>query len=67
MELLGWLLIVVGLSAIGLVMYRWNWCVKSSKVRSMVRFLKEPGARIFFVIVGFALIALGVPLVLGWW
>jgi hypothetical protein len=67
MELLGWLLIVVGLTMIGLVMYKWNWCMKSSRVRSIAKYLKEPGARIFYVIVGFALLTIGGLLVTDVW
>ncbi|MBT3364045.1 MAG: hypothetical protein HN929_14090 [Chloroflexi bacterium] len=67
MEFFGWLIIVISLGAIGLVMYRWNWCLQSSKVRSLVKVLKEPGARILVIIVGLALIALGFLLVTGWW
>ena len=50
MEFMGWVFIVVGLSIIGLVTYRWNWCMKNYKVRSMVKLLKEHGAKIFYVI-----------------
>jgi uncharacterized membrane protein YwzB len=64
---LGLILIVVGLIIIGLVGYMWNWCMKSSKVRSMVKVLKEPGTRILFIIVGLVLIGLGFPLAVAWW
>ena len=67
MEFLGWVLIVAGLSTIGLVMYRWDWLMKSDRMRFMVKVLKEPGARIFYAIVAIALMALGFPLVTGWW
>jgi|GEM_PF-3110845 uncharacterized membrane protein YwzB len=64
---LGLILIVVGVVIIGLVGYTWSWCMKCSRIRSVAKVLKEPRARILFVIVGLALICLGYPLAVGWW
>jgi hypothetical protein len=66
-EFIGWVFIVVALSTIGLVMYRWNWLMKSHRVRFMVKLFKEPGAKIFYVLVGFALMVIGSLLVTDVW
>ncbi len=60
-----WILIAAGIFAMCGAFFDWDWFMTSRKAWLWVRMFGRKGARIFYGILGFGLVLLGVLLLLG--
>jgi hypothetical protein len=60
MNWIGLLFIVAGLFSIAGAVLNWGLFWNSWRTRIMIRLLSEPGTRIFYVLLGIALVVLGI-------
>jgi hypothetical protein len=65
MNPLGLILVAIGIFPILAAIYDWEWFMNSSKARIFVAILSRIGARVFYGILGLALVTFGVLYTLG--
>jgi len=65
-KLAAWLIVLVGAFALCGGILNWNWFMNNRKAVVWVKILGRGGARIFYCLLGIAMISLGVALMAGW-
>lgn len=61
----GIVFVLVGLFTVGGGVFAWDWFINSRKARFLVSLIGRTGARIFYALLGAALVVLGVLTLTG--
>lgn len=64
-DLAPYLILAAGLFSMAGGLFNWNFFIHSRKARLWVKFFGERGARIFYVVLGAAIVTLGTLLATG--
>ena len=59
MNMIGLFFVAAGLFSIAGAICNWEWFINSRKARTLVKLLSRNGARIFYGVLGLALVVLG--------
>ena len=59
------LFILVGLLSVAASYCNWDWYFNNYRARFLVKIVGRKGARIFYMILGFFLVGLGIALLIG--
>lgn len=62
---IGWLIVAGGVFGICGAVFDWEWFMNHRKAQALIRLFGRNGTRIFYVILGIALVVLGILLAMG--
>jgi hypothetical protein len=66
MNLVGLLLVGVGLFTLAGAVFDWDWYMNNHRARLVVRLIGRTGARVFYSLIGLGIAFYGIALMLGY-